>query len=80
MAGLLVLLGVGHISVDVGEAISDFLSQSISGFSGLQVLLSGVLKISEVVDHKAGGHDMGLIDVLDKRFDAGFFDEFLLVL
>ena len=66
MAGLLVLLGVGHIPVDVGEAVSNFLSQNLSGLSSLQVLLSGVLEISEIVDDESGRHHMGLIDVLDK--------------
>ena len=79
MSSLFVFLRVRHVPIDIAETFSDFLPEGLPGVLGLQVLLSGVLKVSEIVDDEASGHHVGLIDVLDKGFDASFFDEFLLV-
>lgn len=78
MAGLLVLFGVGQVSVDLGEAFSDSLSQVLSGLLGLEVVVADFLEL-EVIDDEPGGHDVALVQVFDEWLDGGFSDEFFLV-
>lgn len=79
MASLLVFFGVGEVPVDVAEVVSNLLAESLSGLLGLEVVLSGVLEVSKLVDDEAGRHDVGLVDVLDEGLDSGLLDELLLV-
>jgi TctA family transporter len=79
VSGLFVFSGVGLLTVDFSESISDSLPELFSGFTGLEVVLSDVLDVREVVDDKASRHDMALVDVLHETLDSGFLDEFLFV-
>ena len=79
MSGLFVFFGVGKFTVDFSESISDSLAEFLASFTGLEVIFSDVLDVSEIIHHKAGRHDVILVDVLDEALDSSFFDEFLLV-
>ena len=79
MTGLLVFFGVGKFTVDFGESISDSLAEFFASFAGLEVVFSDVLDVSEIIHHKAGRHDVILVDVLNEALDSSFLDEFLLV-
>ena len=78
MSSLFVLFGIWQVSVHVAESLSHLLSQLLSGLLGLKVLVRDILEI-EIVDSESSRHNMGLVDVFDKRFDSSLFDEFLLV-
>ena len=78
MASLFVFLGVGELSIDLSESISDSFSEFFPGVRCLQVVVIDILEV-EVAYNKSGGHDMALVDKLDKRFDSSLLDEFLLV-
>ena len=71
-------LGAGEISVGFGESLPDFLAGSKPGFSSLDILFLEVLEV-EVVDLEAGGDDVILVDIFDKRLNSGSLDELLLV-
>ena len=75
---LLVGLGAGQVSVGLGESLSDLLSGSSSGFSGLDVVLLQILEV-EVVHDESGGHNVVLVHVLKESFDTGLLDELFLV-
>lgn len=78
MTCLFVFLGVGKVAVDLGERIVKLLFELLSGFLGLETVVVDLLEL-EVVDNKAGGHDMVLIDIFDEGLNSGLSDELLLV-
>ena len=71
-------LGVGEISVSLREALSDFLTSSLSGFGSFQILFFQILQV-KIIDHKSGGNDMVLVNNFNERLNSSSFDEFLLV-
>ena len=78
MASLFVLLGVGEVSVLVGESVSDSLAELFARIGGFEVVGVDVLEV-EVVDEEPGGHDVVLVDELDEGLDSRLLDELLLV-
>ena len=78
MASLFIFLGVGKLSVDLSESISNSFSEFLSGIRCLQVIISNILEV-EITNNKSGGHYMTLVDKLDERLDSSLLDEFLLV-
>ena len=78
MTCLFVFFWVWHLSVYFSESVSNFLSELLSGIRGLEVVVTDVLEV-EVTNDEPSGHHMVLVDVLYKRLDSCFLDEFLLV-
>ena len=79
MSSLFVFFGIGKFTVDFSESVSDSLSEFLSGFTGLEVILSDVLDVGEIIDNKSGRHNVVLVDVFDEALDSGLLDEFLFV-
>ena len=78
MTCLFVFLRVGKVAVDLGERIVKLLFELLSGFLGLETVVVDLLEL-EVIDNKAGGHDMVLIDIFDEGLNSSLSDELLLV-
>ena len=77
MACFFVILGVWKISVSVVESESNILSEVITSFLGLEVIIFDILEI-EVIDKETSWKNVILVHVFNEGFNACSFNEFLL--